>query len=231
MKISQQTLKILQNFSNICEYIFFKEGNPIITMSPARNVVAMYNHEEIFPEFGIYRLKEFLGAINLFDLDGIDFIFKDKFIIIKYKSNSLKYVTTPTDLIPGYHDIKDPELYRKVGEKCNCSFKLTKDDILRIKKATAILFNSTPSHSTSIKVNVQIENGSGSIKIRNNNDPSSNVFKLNIKDGKDTGVFSFSVDNLMLFAGDYQVSILNKKMIVFKHDEIPLTYLITHGVS
>ena len=61
MKLSEQTIEILSNFSGINPNMVFKEGNTLSTISEAKNILASATIEERIPrEFGLYDLGEFL---------------------------------------------------------------------------------------------------------------------------------------------------------------------------
>ena len=66
MKLSNKTLEVLKNFSNINQNILIEEGNVLRTISTMKNILGRATIEESFPkEFGIYDLNEFLGVLSL----------------------------------------------------------------------------------------------------------------------------------------------------------------------
>jgi hypothetical protein len=66
MKLSDKTLKILKNFSEINQSILIKEGNELRTISVMRNILAEAKVEEQFPkDFAIYDLNRFLNGLDL----------------------------------------------------------------------------------------------------------------------------------------------------------------------
>ena len=55
MKLSDKTLSLLKNFSNINQSILFKEGSSLRTISVMKNILAEAKiTEEIPKDFGIY---------------------------------------------------------------------------------------------------------------------------------------------------------------------------------
>ena len=61
MKISNETLEILKNFSEINQSIVIKPGKKIKTINSLKNILAHADVEEDFPmEVAIYDLTEFL---------------------------------------------------------------------------------------------------------------------------------------------------------------------------
>ena len=62
MKLSNETLTVLKNFSSINQGIQFKKGNKLTTVSSGKTVLAQANLKDEFPkEFCIYDLNEFLS--------------------------------------------------------------------------------------------------------------------------------------------------------------------------
>ena len=67
MKISENTISILRNFSDINANILFTPGKTLQTMSTMKNIMAKADVEENFEsEFGVYDLPEFLRALDSF---------------------------------------------------------------------------------------------------------------------------------------------------------------------
>ena len=61
--ISQETLSILKNFSQLNSNLLVRPGNVINTVTGAKNVMAQATVQEDFPvEFGIWDLNKFLGT-------------------------------------------------------------------------------------------------------------------------------------------------------------------------
>ena len=93
MKLSNQTVDVLKNFSTINQNLIIKEGNTLTTMSAMKNIVAKAEVEQTFPkEVAIYDLNEFLAALSLFTVPVLDF--QDQFVIMSEEGSpkkSLKY--------------------------------------------------------------------------------------------------------------------------------------------
>ena len=55
MKLSNETVNVLRNFSDINQNILFKEGNKLNTISTMKNIMAKAEiKESIEQEFGVY---------------------------------------------------------------------------------------------------------------------------------------------------------------------------------
>jgi len=67
MKLSEQTVALLKNFSGINQNIQFKAGNKIQTISAQKNILVSAEIPESFPsDFAIYDLNKMLGVMSLF---------------------------------------------------------------------------------------------------------------------------------------------------------------------
>ena len=63
MKLSDKTIKVLQNFTTINQSLSFKEGRKLRTISPMKNVLAEAEIDEFIPkDFAIYDLPQFLNT-------------------------------------------------------------------------------------------------------------------------------------------------------------------------
>jgi len=87
MKLSEQTISILKNFSNINSGLFFQQGKQIRTVAPSKAILAHANiAEEIPVEFGIYDLNRLLGVLSLIEQPDIEF--GDKQLVLKDATRS-----------------------------------------------------------------------------------------------------------------------------------------------
>ena len=133
MKISQNTLDILKNFSEINTNILIKPGKVLSTISTMRNIFAKAEISEEFPiEFGIYDLTEFLNLIDYEIFQGGNFAFDDKYLTLENGSARSKYyyaaasnITSPTKSIT----MPNSEI----------KFELKQEDLNHIKNMAAIL--------------------------------------------------------------------------------------------
>ena len=91
MKISDKTLTLLKNFSNINQSILFKQGKELRTISVMKNILAEATIEEDVPkDFGIYDLNQFLNGLALHQRPELDFQ-NDGFVYIKEGRMRSKY--------------------------------------------------------------------------------------------------------------------------------------------
>ena len=90
MKLSETTINVLKNFSNINQNILVKEGDTLHTMSTMKNIIGRATVTETFDrQFGIYDLNEFLGVMSL--SKEPDLLFDESFVRVKNGKSVVKY--------------------------------------------------------------------------------------------------------------------------------------------
>ena len=104
MKLSDNTLSLLKNFSTINQSILFKQGSKLRTISVMKNILAEATVSEELPkDFGIYDLNQFLNGLGLHQSPELDFE-NDGHVVIKEGKMRSKYffadpqvIITPPD--------------------------------------------------------------------------------------------------------------------------------------
>ena len=105
MRLSEQTVALLKNFSGINQNIQFKAGSKISTISAQKNILVSAEVPESFPsDFAIYDLNKLLGVMSLFqdpDLEigdktmkvggKVDYMFADPSMIISPPEKELSF--------------------------------------------------------------------------------------------------------------------------------------------
>ncbi len=210
MKLSNETVSVLKNFSTINQNLVIKGGNKIATMSAMKNIVAKAEVLEEFPqEFAIYDLNEFLSAISLFSKPELEF--ENDFVMITEEgtSTSLKYwysdpsvVTTPTK------DITMPE--------CEVKFNLSSDTLSTVTKAAAVI--GAPD--------MALESGSLKVTDKKNDTANNYALDLDVDSQSDDYKFWFKVENLKLIQGSYDVQVSSKNISHFKNSTGNVEYFI-----
>ena len=210
MKLSNETVSVLKNFSTINQNLVIKGGNKIATMSAMKNIVANAEVIEDFPqEFAIYDLNEFLSAISLFSKPELEF--ENDFVMITEEgtSTSLKYwysdpsvVTTPTK------DITMPE--------CEVKFNLSSDTLSTVTKAAAVI--GAPD--------MALESGSLKVTDKKNATANNYALDLDVNSESDNYKFWFKVENLKLIQGSYDVQVSSKNISHFKNSTGNVEYFI-----
>ena len=213
MNISSETINILKNFSNINANLVFKPGQSLSTISEAKTIMAKATVSEDFvQEFGVYDLSEFLSVMNLVDSPVLNF--DDKSVLIsdhtggtkvRYYYSELDILTQPTK------DITMPE--------CEVNFNLSAENLDKIKKAAAVLGHAELMFSC--------EGGNITAKVFDEKDATANTFDITL-DTTSTEIFKyvFSISNLKMLHGDYDVSISSKLISNWKNTNVPVEYFI-----
>ena len=210
MKLSNETISVLKNFSTINANLMVKSGSSLSTMSAMKNIVAKADvTEEFLSDFAIYDLNEFLSALSLFGKPDLEF--NDDFVIITEEgtSKSLKYwfsdpsvVTTPSKEI----SMPSTEL----------TFNLSSDTLNEITKAAAVI--GVPDMALS----------DGKLMVTDKKNSTANAYEtsLDVGDVDASYQFWFKVENLKIMPGSYDVEVSSKKISHFTHTKLGVQYWI-----
>ena len=134
MNLSENSIKILQNFSEINLNLLIKPGKTISTISQMKNILAQAELAEDFSEeFAIYDLAEFLRALELIEKPKLTFNGGSSVLIsdekntqsINYRFADKSVITSPSKLI----EIPDKEV----------TFTLTASAFLKLQKGITAL--------------------------------------------------------------------------------------------
>ena len=213
MKISNNTLDILKNFSEINQSILMKAGKKLKTVSTLKNILAHAEVEEDFPQdFAIYNLNEFIGLLSI--LNEPDLTFDDKYLTVSINDDKVKYFyADPTFIVKPEKELTMPEV--------EINFDLTKDTYLYLNKMATIL----QLHD------IQLKGCPKSNKVylclTNKKDNTSNDYSRVVGNStsKSFNIF-FKRENLKIIPGDYTVSISSKGISHFKNNKENLEYWI-----
>lgn len=217
MKLSEDTVNILKNYSGINQSLQFKVGNTLRTISPLRTIFVEATVSENFPqEFAIFDLNKLLAKVSLYKEAELSFD-DDKINIStnnKKKSDYIKYCSPKVIVTPPEKSITitDPD----------CSFSLSQEDLDWMRKSAGIsgspnfVFESDGDVIHFIATDVK--------------DDSADQSKIEIGtgDGKKFRVV-MKVENFKLMEGSYDVSIAKKGqsgLAQFKHKTVPIKYYI-----
>ena len=209
MKLSKETVNLIKNFAGINSNLLLKSGNKLATISGQKNVMADATVTETFPDFAIYDLNEFLGAMSLFEDPELDF--QDKYVSIKQGSMNIKFFAADAS------NLTAPQKAITVPE-AEINFRMTSSMLDMIKKTSSVLRAADVSivgdGSKVVAVVGDKKNASGNSFSEPVGDTDKN-FKVNLK-----------VENLKMLPGDYDVSISSKKISRFKSPNTDLVYYV-----
>lgn len=205
MKFSQKTLKILKNFNNINQSIFFREGNNITTIAPSKNVFAKAKVVEDIPKnAAIYDLSRFLSVISLLDDPDIDF--QDKQLVITKGESKIRYTYADERVI-----VKPPEK-NIVLPSIDVQFTMTPEIYSSCIKAMSIL--GVP------ELVIAGSDGEITLQARDIKNPSGDSYSIAL--GETSKEFSvvFAAENLKMMVDTYEVSISEAGLGHFKSAEL-----------
>lgn len=209
MKLSKDTVALFKNFAGINSNLLLKEGNQLSTISAQKNVMSDVTVAENFPNFGIYDLNEFLGAMSLFEDPDLEF--SDKYVTISEGGNSIKYFAADASVLTApQKSITFPE--------SDIDFTLTATMLAMILKTASVL--------RSADVAVIGDGSQMSIQVGDKKNATGNAYTANLGSTDKTFQVNLKVENLKMLMGDYQVSISSKKISRFQAVSSDLVYYV-----
>ena len=212
MKLSDNTISILKNFSGINQSLLFKQGNTLKTISVMKNILAEATIEEDLPkDFGIYDLNQFLNGLSLHKNAELDFE-NDNYIVIREGKSRSKYFFADPSVI-----ITPPDKSINLPSQDVC-FLLDTKELDRLLKAAAVY--QLPDFS------VVGEAGVVKLVVRDKKNDTSNDFSVVVGETDDVFTFNFKVENLRILPGTYDVVISQKLLAQFKNTNIDVSYWV-----
>ncbi len=212
MKLSDNTISILKNFSGINQSLLFKQGNTLKTISVMKNILAEATIEEDLPkDFGIYDLNQFLNGLSLHKNAELDFE-NDNYIVIREGKSRSKYFFADPSVI-----ITPPDKSINLPSQDVC-FLLDTKELDRLLKAAAVY--QLPDFS------VVGEAGVVKLVVRDKKNDTSNDFSVVVGETDDLFTFNFKVENLRILPGTYEVVISQKLLSQFKNTSIDVCYWV-----
>ena len=131
MKLSENTLSVLKNFSSINSGIVLQKGNLQKTISPEKSILVEAEVEDVLPEqFGIYDLNQFLG--NISTLNNPDLTFTDNAVLMNDGDIKFNYYSCSTNLI-----VSPPDKELKL-KQVDVSFSLTNAILTKLLRLAAM---------------------------------------------------------------------------------------------
>ena len=210
MKLSEETLAVLKNFSAINNGIFFEQGKTIKTVSPQKSILVDATVEEEFPsDFGIYDLNKFLGAHSLFESPEISF--EDKYLTLTSDKTQVNYSYCDASLVvrPPNKEVALPSV--------DVTFKMSSTVYDSVVKAALVL--GVPE--------IAIVGDSSRIKLVASESKNTMSDKFSYDIGETDKSFSmiFKVENFSkLMSRNYTVSVSARGLSKFESDDGKLTY-------
>ena len=209
MKLSKDTLALFKNFAGINSNLLLKSGNQLATISAQKNVMSDATVAESFPDFGIYDLNEFLGAMSLFEDPELEFA--EKYVTISEGGNSIKYFAADASVLTAPQKaITFPD--------SDIDFTMTSAMLSMIHKTASVL--------RAADVSIIGDGSNMSIAVGDKKNATGNSYSANVGATDKTFQVNLKVENLKMIAGDYQVSVSSKKISRFQSSSSDLVYYV-----
>ena len=213
MKISDNTIGILRNFSDINANILFKPGKTLSTMSTMKNIMAQADVEEEFEsEFGVYDLPEFLRAIDSFQTP-----------VLKFNGTANLKIQDEKSTLSARYAFADKSTLRYPSKQISMpdktvTFSLKNSDYESVKKLYTNL--SLPD--------IAFKGENGKIKLVALDKKNSNSNESSVVVGETDLEFTAYVkaENMKIIPGDYDVALSKAKIAHFKNKKVHVQYWI-----
>ena len=213
MKISDNTIGILRNFSDINANILFKPGKTLSTMSTMKNIMAQADVEEEFEsEFGVYDLPEFLRAIDSFQQP-----------VLKFNGTANLKIQDEKSTLSARYAFADKSTLRYPSKQISMpdktvTFSLKNSDYESVKKLYTNL--SLPD--------IAFKGEKGKIKLVALDKKNSNSNESSVVVGETDLQFTASVkaENTKIIPGDYDVALSKAKIAHFINKKVKVQYWI-----
>ena len=212
MKLSESTLSLLKNFSNINQSILFKQGSKLRTISVMKNILAEATIEEEIPkDFGIYDLGQFLNGLGLHHNPELDFA-NDGHLVIKEGRMCSKYFFADPNVI-----VTPPDKEISIPTE-DVTFELSTQQLDKLLKAAGIY--QLPDLA------VIGEAGVVKLLVRDKKNDTSNTFAVTVGETDKVFTFNFKIENIKILPGTYEVVVSQKLLSKFTNKDCDLRYYI-----
>ena len=212
MKLSEQTIEVLQNFSTINQSLLFKSGDVLRTVSPQKTVLAEVTVPDNFEsEFGIYDLGQFLSAMTL--IDDAELNLGDNSMNINNgngMSITYRYADPSMIVTPPEKGIALPDI--------DAEFSLSDTILKNVLQAARVL--GLPD------IIVEGDGTNISISAGDSKNSSMNNYSQNIVKSDSKFRHVFKVDNMKMMMLQYNVEISTKGISKFYTEDGNATYYI-----
>lgn len=209
MKLSKETVALFKNFAAINSNLLLKSGNKLATISSQKNVMADASVTETFPDFGIYDLNEFLGAMSLFEDPDLDF--QDKYVSISQGSMKIKFFAADASVLTAPQKaITFPD--------AEINFSMSAQMIQMLHRTASVL--------RAADVSFVGDGATITAVVGDKKNTTGNSFSEPVGASDKTFRVNLKVENLKMLPGDYEVSISSKKISRFKSSTTDLVYYV-----
>jgi hypothetical protein len=218
MKLTPETVEVLNNFASIQPNILIQQGNELNTLADARNIMGSATLNQSFPsKVAIYDLPEFLSVLSL--IDDPELSFDDQFLTVSSSTGGASAVY--------YYSSEEILTYPKkkiVPPKEDIVIDLSAAVISKIKSASAVF-----GHTMVVFNNNSLTVCSDKQAKGTSND---NYYKATVPINviaDDLSSFSaiVAVENFKFIQDDYTVNISRQKLATFKAKNKGVEYFVS----
>lgn len=222
MKLSDKTVKILKNYSEINSGISIKKGNKLSTISggPSTLVSVAEIPDEFPQDVNIFNLDKFLAVQSLFSEP--EFTFDNEKVLIQSGNRSVEYFYSNVSAI------KVPKKSLPIPDK-GIEFDLSAQDFASIKKASSLLdYKQLHISGNGKTITVEAKRAPDSA---NNVSPTSGSFKLDTN-AATTENFSTTliIANMKMLEGNYRVRV-GDEFVHFEEKDLGLQYWVIRAAD
>jgi len=223
MKLSSETIKILQNFSQINENLVVAPGSELRTISQSKTILAEVVVEEDFPEFSIPDLRKFLSVYSYFGSPDIEFS-ENKLTITDGAKRVVLYYANPSLLV---YPQKKINLTTQ-----DITFQLDGESLAHLNKISSLL-----SCDDLVITNTNAPEGKLLITVTDLENPTSDVSMLEVEGSSDFSTFTavMKMTGLKFLPDSYDavISVMgeNKGVALFMAKSRNLKYYVALGVN
>ena len=212
MKLSDQTIEVLQNFATINQSLLFKQGDKLRTVSPQKTVLAEVTVPDTFDtEFGIYDLSLFLSAMTLIDEAELN-LGETSMNINNGNGEDITYRYADPSMI-----VTPPEKSLSLPDT-GASFTLSDTILSKVLNAARVL--GLP------EIIVAGDGTNITISAGDSRNSSMNNYSQNITTSNSEFEYVFKVDNMKMMMLEYNVEISTKGISKFSTSDGKVTYYI-----
>lgn len=216
MKISPETIKVLQNFASINNNVRIYPGKSISTISPNKKVFAKAEVPDDFPaEIRVYDLNSLLSLLTLGDSPDVEI--QDKMLVIRQGKSKAEFFFASADILIA------PEAGKTIPVDPHYTFNLSATDVQSMIKAAGALAAKS--------VSIVSQDGQTSIMVGDPKNVTSGSYRLSLPASEHNFNCMFDIEELKIIPDDYTVTISKKKFAHFKHASRALEYFIVFNTN
>ena len=207
MKLSEHTVNVLKNFSNINPMLLVNPGSSLTTMNINKSIFALADVEEKFPsQFAIFELPKFLGVLSLFKEPELEF--GSKQVKIVSGRQSVNYTFADPSMIVA------PDPNKNINfPVADVEFSISQEELQRVVRATAVL--QLPD------IAVVGDGENISITATNSKNPTTDGFSIVVGNTDKNFTMYFEVSDIIkLISSDYNVKISSKGLSQWRSDNV-----------